>query len=338
MQYTARTIPATQWAGAHLWTVAQSPYHCAMYQVKRSARSEFVPIRKLNYHVWTWGKPTAGVAPMVLLHGWMDVGASFQFAVDALSDAFMQGRLVIAPDLRGFGLSTGAAVDNYWFADYFADLDFLLDHYAHDQPVDLIGHSMGGNVVMHYAGIRPERIRRLVNIEGFGGPASRPDQAPPRYARWMDELKKFGRGEVQLQSYDTAASVARRLAKTNPRLARDQAGRDKANWLATHWARENSAGRWEILGDPAHKVVFAQLSRVDEMMELYKNISMPLLAVEASDHSTSGWWREGFTLRDYHERLRSVRDCRIAVVPDAGHMLHHDQPEQLARLLEDFLA
>lgn len=308
-----------------------------MYQVKRTSRSEFVPIRNLNYHVWTWGEPSPGVATLVLVHGWMDVAASYQFVVDAFSNAFMQGRHVIAPDWRGYGLTKGAPVDNYWFPDYMADLDFLLDHYAPDMPVDLVGHSMGGNVAMHYAGVRPQRIRRLVNLEGFGGPASSPDQAPARYATWMDELKKLQRGELALHAYDSAAGVARRLSRTNPRLARDKAGLDKANWLATQWARENTSGQWEIQGDAAHKIVNAQLSRVDETLELYKCIGMPLLAVEASDSALASWWKGKFTLTQYHERLQTVRDCRIAVVQDAGHMLHHDQPEQVARLLEDFL-
>ena len=308
-----------------------------MYQVKRSSRSEFVPVRNLNYHVWTWGKPTPGMAPLVMVHGWMDVAASYQFVVDALSDAFMLGRHVIAPDWRGYGLTTGAAVDHYWFADYMADLDFLLDHYAPGQPVDLVGHSMGGNVVMHYAGVRPTRVRRLVNLEGFGAPQSQPAQAPLRYAKWMDELKKFGRGELALQSYDSVAGVARRLAKTNPRLARDAAGMDKAQWLASQWARENSAGRWEILGDPAHKLGNAHLSRVDELLEIYRCIAAPLMAVEASDDSLSIWWKGKFSLQQYHERLQSVPDCRVEVIQDAGHMLHHDQPEKLARLLEQFL-
>ncbi len=307
-----------------------------MYQVKRTARSEFVPIRNLNYHVWTWGQPTPGVAPLVMVHGWMDVAASYQFVVDALSDPFMQGRYVIAPDWRGYGQTTAAPVDNYWYPDYMADLDFLLDHYAPRQPVDLVGHSMGGNVVMYYAGIRPERVRRLVNLEGFGGPVLPADEAPKRYAKWIDQLKQLQRGSLALRAYNNAAGVARRLTKTNPRLARDQAGQDKANWLATHWARENDTGEWEILGDPAHKIVNAQLMRVDEMMEIYKCLSMPVLAVEASDDSLALWWQDKFTLAEYHQRLNAVPKCRIAVVQDAGHMLHHDQPEQLARLLEDF--
>lgn len=309
-----------------------------MYQVKRPSRSVFVPIRHHRYHVRTWGEPTPERPPLVLVHGWMDVAASYQFVVDALSQAFMQQRYIIAPDWRGYGLTTAAPVDNYWFPDYIADLDFLIDHQAPGRQVDLVGHSMGGNVAMFYAGTRPERVRRLVNMEGFGGPATVPAQAPGRYAKWIDQLKKHQRGELALQTYDHIDGVARRLAKTNPRLARDQAGRDKADWLARNWAQRNASGKWEILGEAAHKIVNAQLIRIDELLEIYKRITMPLLAVEAADDSMWQWWKGSFTLEQYHERLRLIPDHRIAVVQDAGHMLHHDQPEQLARLIEDFLA
>jgi len=308
-----------------------------MYQVKRPSKSAFVPIRGIQYHVRCWGVPSPDTAPLVLVHGWMDVAASYQFVVDALSEPFAKDRFIIAPDWRGYGLTETAGVDNYWFPDYIADLDFLLDHYAPNRPVDLVGHSLGGNVVMFYGGVRPERVRRLVNLEGFGGPASVPAQAPGRYAKWIDQLKKHQRGELALRAYDQLDGVARRLAKTNPRLARDQGGRDKAEWLATHWSRQNTQGQWEILGDAAHKIVNAQLIRIDEMLEIYKRISMPLLAVEATDDSMWQWWKGSFTIKEYHERLKLVPDHRIEVVQDAGHMLHHDQPEQLARLLEEFL-
>lgn len=299
-----------------------------MYQPKRASRSEFVPIRQLRYHVRVWGEPQADRAPLVLVHGWMDVAASWQFVVDA----FAQDRLVIAPDWRGYGLTELPRTDNYWFPDYLADLEFLLDHYAPDAPVDLVGHSMGGNIAMLYAGTRPERIRRLVNLEGFGMPATRPAQAPGRYAKWMAELKAFHRGEMALKAYDDANGVAQRLMKTNRRLTRD-----KADWLARHWARQDADGRWHILGDAAHKIINANLYRVDEVLEIYKAIRAPVLAVEASDDSLGQWWQGRFTLAEYHERLKAVSDLRLGHVQDAGHMLHHDQPAAVARLIEDFL-
>ena len=309
-----------------------------MYKENRLFRSEFVPIRGLDYHLHIWGAPDrAALAPLVLVHGWMDVGASYQFMVDAFSAAFTAGRMIIAPDWRGFGQTglsaAGYQADSYWFADYLADLDFLLDHYAPGQAVDLVGHSMGGNVAMLYAGVRPARVRKLVNLEGFGLPASRPSQAPGRLAQWMDGLKSLQQGDMALKNYADVGGVAQRLMKTNPRLTPD-----KAEWLAGHWARPDASGQWQILGNPAHKIPGAQLYRVDEVLEIYRRISAPVLAVEASSDSMSQWWKGKYSLAEYHERLQQVPAAQIAVVQDAGHMLHHDQPGLLAGLIEKFLA
>jgi pimeloyl-ACP methyl ester carboxylesterase len=300
-----------------------------MYQPKKAARSEFVPIRNVKYHVLAWGERTPGKTPLLMVHGWMDVAASWQFVVDALA----HDHWVVAPDWRGYGLTESPPADNYWFPDYLADLDFLIDHYSPDAPVDLVGHSMGGNVAMLYSGSRPQRIRRLVNLEGFGLAVTQPSMAPQRYSKWMEELKALHRGEMDLKSYDSVDGVARRLMKTNPRLSQD-----KADWLARRWARQDADGQWRILGDPAHKVTNASLYRVDEVLEIYKCISAPVLAVEASDDSLSQWWQHRYTLAEYHERLKSIPDCRIARVENAGHMLHHDQPARVAQLIDEFLS
>ena len=119
-----------------------------------------------------WGH--AGAPKLFFLHGWMDVSASFQFLVDA----FKKDWDVYAPDWRGYGLTEWGKSDCYWFPDYLADLDFILEHFEKDKPANLIGHSLGGNVAALYAGIRPERVAKLVNLEGFGLPATRPEQAP----------------------------------------------------------------------------------------------------------------------------------------------------------------
>ena len=305
-----------------------------MYQVRYDAHTRFIPIRGLRYHLRQWGDPVGSKPPLVLLHGWMDVGASWQFMVDALSAGFLDGRMVLAPDWRGFGdTEHHQGVDHYGFADYLADLEFLLDAVVPGLTVDLVGHSMGGNVAMLYAGIRPARIRRLVNLEGFGMPATRPAQAAGRYGQWIDELKALRSGDLDLKPYPDQRAVADRLIRTNPRL---DAGR--AMWLAGHWARPGADGRWLIRGDAAHKIVNPHLYRVDEAQAIFQAIQAPVLAVEADGDSLQQWWKGRYSLADYHERLKSVPDCRIARVADAGHMLHHDQPVVLAGLIENFLA
>ncbi len=299
-----------------------------MYTARLPAKSVFVPIRGLNYHLLEWGQPQAGQAPLFMVHGWMDVADSFQFVVDALKAS----RHILAPDWRGYGLTDAGTTDNFWFPDYLADLDALLDHFAGDQPVDLLGHSMGGNVAMMYAGVRPERVRQLINLEGFGMAPTRPAQAPKRYAQWLDELRQYRRGELGLKPYDSVDAVAERLRKNNPRL-----DVDKAAWLAQRWARRNAQGQWVIQGHPAHKIINANLYRVDEMQEVFARITAPTLCVVASDDSLAQWWKGSYTLEMFQERMKAVPQLTHARVEDAGHMLHHDQPQAVADLVEGFL-
>ena len=130
-----------------------------MYQAQRPSRSEFVPIRNLQYHVRIWGEARPGVPPLIMVHGWMDVGASWQLVVDALRQGGLTGP-IIAPDWRGFGRSASAQ-DSFYFPDYLGDLDALIPQvlaqlaYAADTPVDIVGHSMGAHAALLYAAARP---------------------------------------------------------------------------------------------------------------------------------------------------------------------------------------
>src|SRR5690606_25417383 len=133
-----------------------------------------------------------------------------QCFVDALSDS----REVVALDWRGFGRSRAAPSDSYWFYDYYADLDAVVDHISPDAPIDLLGHSMGGNIVMTYAGSCPSRIRRLINVEGFGLARTEPADAPARLAKWLAELK----APVSMRTFASLQDVAAHLRKRSPRM------------------------------------------------------------------------------------------------------------------------
>jgi pimeloyl-ACP methyl ester carboxylesterase len=215
----------------------------------RPSDSVFVDIRGLRYHCRTWGDPAH--PKLFLLHGWMDVSASFQFLVDALRGDWH----AVAPDWRGYGLTQWTGADSYWFPDYIADLDALLARFSPEQAVNLVGHSMGGNVACLYAGVRPERVAKLVNLEGFGLRGNASEQAPARYAEWLAEL-----GAPQcFRDYASFDDLAARLRQSNPRLTPERAA-----FLAHHWGMPTPDGRVGLRSDPAHKRVNPVLYRLEE--------------------------------------------------------------------------
>jgi pimeloyl-ACP methyl ester carboxylesterase len=291
------------------------------------SQSDFVTVRGVRLHVRRWGD--RGAPALFMLHGWMDVSASFQFVVDALGGDWQ----VIAPDARGFGLSDWPVAarggGHYWFHEYLADLEALLDHYAPAGQVNLVGHSMGANVACLYAGVRPERVRRVVDLEGFGLAPARAADAPRRIAAWLDDL----RAPPSLKTYGTLDDVAARLIKTNPRLAPE-----RARFLARHWSRRGEDGRYMLLADPAHKLHGPLLYRLDEVMAIWANVSAKVLHVEAVASPTLAMLAGTIPLAEYKARFQAFRDWRERLIEEAGHMLHHDQPERIAALIEAFCA
>jgi len=286
----------------------------------RNSESLFFEIRGLRYHVRHWkGKAEK---KLILLHGWMDVSASFQFLVDALSVDWD----VYAPDWRGYGLTQWSGSDNYWFPDYIGDLDALLERIQPAAPAILVGHSLGANVAGLYAGIRPERVARFVNLEGFGMPATQAEQAPKRYARWMSELRETPRW----RPYESYAALADRLQKNNPRLVRD-----RAEFLARHWGKDAEEGGVILRSDPAHKLINATLYRLDEARACWERVTAPVLWIDAAESETIA--RMKLTPEALAERRAAFKDLKYHTVKDAGHMLHHDRPEEVARLIEEFL-
>ncbi|WP_374619793.1 alpha/beta fold hydrolase [Pandoraea sp.] len=290
------------------------------------SRSEFLTVRGLRHHVRQWGTP--GAPKLFALHGWMDVSASFQFVAQTLAQRWH----LLAPDWRGFGLTDWPVADgrcgSYWFPDYLADLEALLDVYtAPGEAINLIGHSMGGNVACLYAGVRPTRVRRLVNLEGFGLPPSQPTAAIRQLGRWLDDLQNV----PTLRPYASLDEVAARLRRTNPRLTQARAA-----WLAQRWARQASDGQWHLLADAAHKIANPYPYRLDEAMAVWRNVSAPVLHVEATDSEVLQHFVGAQGKAAFRERFTAFPSLTEAFVADAGHMLHHDQPEAVAKLIDDF--
>ncbi len=291
-----------------------------MSSTMKQSRSEFINIRGLRYQVRRWG--SEGAPKIFMMHGLLDVSASFQFLVDELRGDWH----VIAPDWRGFGLTQWSGRDSYWFPDYLADLDALLEALQPGEPANLVGHSMGANVTCMYAGIRPERVRRVVNLDNYGLRGTQPQEAPARYQRWLGELETT----PSFRRYASFAELAERMRRENPLLTAE-----RATFLAPHWGRLNDAGQVELAADPIHRFVNPVLFRVEESKACWKRITAPVLAIEAGQTHI----RKSLGLSD--EELVARKACfanlRVQVIPEATHMLHHEFPEKLAGWIEPFL-
>ncbi|MDX2217642.1 MAG: alpha/beta hydrolase [Burkholderiales bacterium] len=298
------------------------------YRPRRNARLLHANIRGLDHAVREWGDPA--LPPVLLLHGWMDASSSWQFLADALPDSVFSRARVVAPDWRGFGDSAWPR-DGYWFADYHADLDALLDWLGPTRPVTLIGHSMGGNIACIYAGLRPARVGKLVSLEGFGMPDSPADAAPARLRQWLDHLKAEVASPAGPRPYPDIAALADRLRRANPRLTVE-----RSLYLAAMQSRLTESGR-VLKHDPRHKAPGALPYRLADAMAAWRCVTAPTLWVQG-DQSDLLTRFHGTDDSDLAQRAACFANIRRQTLADAGHMLQHDQPEVLAARLAEFLA
>ncbi|MCD0493770.1 alpha/beta hydrolase [Chromobacterium violaceum] len=280
--------------------------------------SQYLTLNRRRHHLRRWGHEHAPL--LILLHGWMDSSATFQFMVDALSSEWQ----VVAPDWRGFGDSQWND-GSYYFPDYLADLDDLLRQLSPGSPVNLLGHSMGAMIAGIYAGVCPQRIEKLVLAEGFGLNPTRPAEAPGRYGRWLRETSQ----SIGFEPMASLEQAANKLVARNPMLTPE-----RARWLAAELTRPVDGG-FVYRADPRHKMVNPILYRLEEAMACWRRITAPvlwLLGEHPFDHPI---------VNDVLATLDQRRACfsRLseATVAGAGHMLQWEQPESMAAMLESFL-
>lgn len=312
----------------------------------KPSESIFLDIRGLRYHVRSWGRE--GAPKLFLSHGWMDASASFQFFVDALKEDWH----VLAPDWRGYGETQRQGSDTYWFPDVIADLDGVLEHFQPDAPVSILAHSFGANIVSMYAGVRPERVARYINVDGFGPraegvkparlehkgkdgeknvAASPHTEVPPaRYADWLDRIKK-GSGFRDFAAFEELES---RLQREHSRVTPERIA-----FLARHWGRQREDGRVMLVTDPANAQNdgIHMSSRLDDTIHCWHNITAPVLWIIPEHGSTRSRAKE-LANGGAEERLKHFLTRREVRLPDTGHMVHIEKPEVLAELVENFLA
>lgn len=279
-------------------------------------------IRGLSIHVQTWGDDS--LPKLFLLHGWMDCGATFQYVAPFLQDKFH----IIAPDLRGFGRSDHAA-GGYWFPDYFADLEVLLNHFAPNQKVDIAGHSMGGNIVLMYAGINPERINRVMSLEAIGLPPTQPQDAVGKYRQWMQQILSNEPSKV----YPSVDDLKQSIYKGNPSLPKHI-----INDLVDLWGKPvGDSGAYQLKHDHNHRYTNPVRYQFDDVQCLWQQITAKVGLVLAAQSLVVTKFSNPEQIEQIKQVLK-IADEDFTMIENCHHMLHLEQPEQTAQCLIEFFA
>jgi len=256
---------------------------------------------------------------VLLLHGFLDSGATWELVAEPLARA---GHDVFAPDLRGFGKSGHVRGGAYYhFPDYVGDVAALVDLLKRPR-LALVGHSMGGNIACLYAGTMPDRIERLVLLEGLGTIHAGHSASVTRMRAWLEDMHKLETWRRPLASFEEAVE---RLARMHPSIPRDMI--ESRTRLLT---RVDQAGQLCWAYDPLHRTTSPTPFSADAFKLFLQSIKVPTLYVSGG---STGW-----RLPDESERLACIANVTHVDLPDAGHMMHWKAPDAVAECLLRFLA
>jgi pimeloyl-ACP methyl ester carboxylesterase len=282
--------------------------------------SSYYVSQRLRLHFVDWGnheKP-----PLLLVHGGRDHARSWDWVARALREDYH----VIVPDLRGHGDSEWARGGHYMIQEFVLDIAQLLKT-LDLVPVTLVGHSLGGSVVTHYTSVYPDRVRKLVNIEGLGPPPamiksrlSRP--AWERTATWIDQVREFS--SKKPKHYPSIDDAAQRMLDANSFLSPEQ-----ALHLTVHGVARNEDGTFSWKFDNYVRLFYPQRYDMEEMRAMWGRITCPTLLVNGEQSGFGNPAKDG--------RLDAFNHAELETIQDAGHWVHHDQLDHFLELLKEFL-
>lgn len=277
--------------------------------------------QRLRLHYLDWGNPDAPL--LIIQHGGRDHGRSF----DRVAEQLRHDWHVVVPDLRGHGDSDWSPDGDYSLAAFIGDFAQLVHTLGQDR-VTLIGHSLGGNIVARYAGLYPDRVARMVNIEGLGFTArSVADKAEAGYAelmrRWIEKRRAIG--ARPRRTYPDFESALARMKEANAHLSDEQ-----ARHLTLHGIRRNEDGTLSWKYDHHLNAWHPVDATVEQIRQVWMAIACPALLL---------WGRDSFFASpDTDGRLAYFRDATLHVYENAGHWLHHDQFDRFMGDVKAFLA
>ena len=288
-------------------------------------RSTFVDVNRTRLRVWEWGEPDA--PPVICVHGAHDHGRMWDGLAPRLAEEL--GYRVLAVDLRGHGDSGRLSSGHTWMA---AALDLGLLARSLGEPVRFVGHSFGAGLSMYVAGVWPELVRWVVNVDGLGPPVENESVSARDWA--ADATRSFASAERALlqpgRRYATVAEMVERRAGVNVRLPREW-----VEHLVAHGSVEDEGGfRWKA--DPVFNVGFPGDWDPTGIAAEHELVQCPLLVLTGAEADT---WSD-LTPEQIESRLAAFTsaDIRHRTVPGAGHYVHVERPDAVFDAVASFVA
>ena len=276
--------------------------------------------QRLRLHYVDWGN--AGAPPLILVHGGRDHCRNWDWVAAALQPDYH----ILAPDLRGHGDSQWSLSSNYTFAGYVYDLAQLV-HQQELAPVSIVSHSLGGMISLRYAGIYPDKVRKLVAIEGLGrSPKRLAERArigiAERMQNWIEGQRALS-GRLP-RRYATIEDALRRMQEANRYLTPQQ-----ARHLTTHGVNQNEDGTYSWKFDNYVRAEPPYDMTEPDTQALWQRITCPTLLVYGKESWASDPVADG--------RAGLFQNARVVSFENAGHWVHHDRLDAFLELVREFL-
>jgi pimeloyl-ACP methyl ester carboxylesterase len=273
---------------------------------------------RLNYVDWG----NADAPPLLLVHGGRDHARSWDWVAEELRRDWH----VIAPDLRGHGDSSWSPDGNYEMSAFVYDVAQLI-HQLNLAPVSIIAHSMGGNIATRYAGLYPENVRKLVNIEGLGlSPKMQAERdalgIQKRFRQWIED-KRNAAGRTP-KRYPNIEAAYERMKTENAYLTDDQ-----ARHLTVHGISRNEDGTWSWKFDNYLNIWAMFDMPREDLAALWGAITCPMLLLYGEKSWASNPQKDG--------RIAHFPTAKVSEYENAGHWLHHDQFDRFMADVKAFL-
>ena len=276
--------------------------------------------QRLTLSYADWGDPEA--PPLVRVHGGRDQKRSWDRVAGRLAHTYR----VFAHDLRGHGQSDWVSDGDYGVMDHVYDLASLVEHLGLER-FTLMGHSLGGNITLRYTGLFPDKIEKLVAIEGLGPSPKmlaerRAMSVTDRLLRWMDQRRSLS---------DRGPRVMQNLAEAKGRMQAAFTHLPDAliHHLTESGIKTNRDGTVSWAYDPAGMGFSPSDISHEDFVQLWREITCPTWLVYGATSWASNPAEDG--------RLEPFQNASVSVIEEAGHWPHHDQFEDFMTQLEAFL-